>query len=304
MTDTAATAMLAFASLWLGLGALISLVYPLWRDASKKIHPQQRANILLAWLRIPLGIATLLTALLYWPPVALIESHCHGDSCAQHSPRGPLALLPGIVLGLLVLGRLGSSYWRQIKPAERLRRELASFAIDRDGFKEITSDKPAAFTLGWRSPTIYLSSGLLQHLGNEALQCILQHELCHQQRHDNLRLLLIGLACAPLPRAWVRTLLRDHSLACEQACDLAAAKNSSKEQVAETLLQVSRLQTASPAASCAFADSFTSQRVMALLDDTPPSLPQPALLLSTVLIASCSLLLINPLHVLLEHLVL
>lgn len=301
MTNIFATALFTFVSLWLFTGMLACLCYPLLQRLLLNIHPAQRSSLLLFYLLLPLLIATAMTALLYWPPVALISQHCHGATCAQHGPENQFALLPAVFLGLLILLRFTQIYWRQLKPAQRLRNELRYISREQQGFREIQADKAAAFTLGWKDPEIYISSGLLSQINNRALQCIIAHETAHRTRHDNLRQLVLRLACAPLPKRWLTSIRQAHSLACEQACDLVAAKAHGAENVAEALLTVSRLQSSSPTTASAFADNFTSLRIKALLQDTPPRLSQLPLLAIGMTATSPLLLLLNPLHVLLEH---
>lgn len=304
MIDTAATALFTFTTLWLLLGSLARLCYSLLQKKLTAIHPAQRSTLLLGYILLPLFIATIITTLLYLPPIALIDSHCHGSSCQQHGPQNRLAMLPSLLLGCLLLYRIASIYFRQLKPAKRLQNELRQLSQQRNGFREIESQKPAAFTLGWWSPSIYLSSGLLQQIDGQAQQCILHHEAGHRLRHDNLRQLLVQIACAPLPKVWIKPILSDHSLACELACDIIAANENHADDVAETLLKVSRLQTTNPSNACAFADSFTEQRVKALLIVPPPRLSKTPLLIAAATTAVVVFVLLNPLHTLLEHLVL
>lgn len=58
-------------------------------------------------------------------------------------------------------------------------------------YSVIPDPAPLAFTLGLRSPRIFVSSGALQSLSDEELRAVLAHEECHVRARDPLRKLLL-----------------------------------------------------------------------------------------------------------------
>ena len=54
-------------------------------------------------------------------------------------------------------------------------------------------EQPAAFTLGFFRPAIFLAPRLVERLSPEELEVVLAHELVHVRRYDNLRIWIAGL---------------------------------------------------------------------------------------------------------------
>lgn len=305
MIELIATATLTGFGLWLLFGVASIASYPLIRNRLRTLHPAQSSVLLLCWLALPFVGSLFISCLLYWPELAiwLIDHHCHSDSCRQHAPSTPWALLPAMGLLTWVVFRVLRCYKLQYLPARRLAKQLMRVAIPRGNYYELSSPEPTAFTLGWLAPKIFISQGLKEQCDANDIACILDHEQGHRQRQDNLRHLLAWLLTAPLPKRWVQNILDDHRLSCEQACDLMACDRVPPESVAETLLRVARLQgeQSSPIGSSAFADNHTELRIRALLSEPPTQLSASALIAMSVALLVLLMLLVNPVHYLLEH---
>jgi len=303
MIELIATAMLTELGLWLVLGVISLASYPMIRTRLLRLHPGQSSVLLLCWLALPFIGSLIISAFLYWPDLAmhLVESHCHANSCRQHGPSTPWALIPAMGLLGWVLFRMLLGGYQKWLPAWRLARQLTDVSKVRGNYYELPTQVATAFTMGWLHPKIFISQGLTEQCTPNDITCILDHEQGHRQRQDNLRHFLAWLLTAPFLQSWVQQVQDDHRLACEQACDLLACERLSPESVAGTLIHVARLQVGDcPTGSSAFANNHTELRIRALLGGQPERLK-----LSTLTVISGSLLLllaalVNPIHYLLE----
>ena len=305
MIDALATAVLTGLLVWLVTGALLSLLYPAIRPLLLALSPSQSSRLLLGWLGLPLLAGLSLCALLYWPDLAqqIVREHCHAGGCQQHGPSSTFAIWPATLLSVWVVYRLSVCLFHQWLPTYQLRRQLDVAGRKKTGFIQLDHQAPAAFTLGWWRPSIFLTQGLVEQCSDNDIRGILEHEKAHQERRDNLRLLLVHLFTAPLPKRWVASMMADHQLCCEQACDLTASQHLSRDSIADTLLHVSRLQQqAIPVGATAFGDSHTELRILALLDNPKRSLSTAAMVGLSTSVPLFLLLLVNPLHELVEYL--
>ncbi|HYB27159.1 MAG TPA: M56 family metallopeptidase [Solirubrobacteraceae bacterium] len=118
----------------------------------------------------------------------------------------PTANLPAVAvvafaaLGLAVISTMIAGATRELAADRRLRRSLlASRPRPIDGAFLIDDDRPRAFCAGLFKPRVYVSSGALALLDDDAVRAVLGHERHHARRYDPLR-----LACA---RVIVRALV-------------------------------------------------------------------------------------------------
>jgi Zn-dependent protease with chaperone function len=299
MLSLLSSIMLCALALWLLFGALGALVYPLLQRTLRSIDPSQASTLLLAWLALPPGAALLTVSVLYSPDLAqwFVTGHCHLDQCRVHGPQSTLAIFPATVLMLWTLSSVVRCLRRQWLPARRLCEQLSRVGDDRGDYVSLGSEQPAAFTLGWFTPRIFISMGMQTRCTAQDIDCILRHERAHRQRHDNLRVLTGRVLTAPLPQRWPLPALEDLNLCCEKACDLRAAAASSRESVAAALVRVARIQQhCAPAGSLAFVGNRTEQRILALL--AAPQSPLANELVFAALSVSLLVMLaiINPLH--------
>ncbi|MEX1197521.1 MAG: M56 family metallopeptidase [Pseudohongiellaceae bacterium] len=278
MADGAVLTAGSFAVVWIGawlmLTLLLLVVHRLLRPLLLALHPAGASAVLLTFCAAPLLMSLSGSLLLYLPVAesALVGPHCHED-CSAHVPLTtslPLALL-GLAATAFILLLLSWRVFVHLRESARLTRQLRllSGADAANGFRELESDQPLVFTLGWLRPEVYVSRGLRDQCDGTDLQVILAHERAHRLRLDNLRMLLGRLLCLVAPPAFKRRLLDDLELLSEQACDFSAAQIFGTVPVAETLVRVKRIVQSAPAASPVlqrFTGAEVETRVHALLN--------------------------------------
>jgi Zn-dependent protease with chaperone function len=269
-----------------GFVVLVAMVAALAQGAitpwTRALPPSLRVRVLLAWAGTPVALATALVGLALSPSIGaalgLAVDHCpahagHVHLCIHHlPPRGP-----GIIGALGVAGFAivaGSALVQGVRStalAARLVR-ARSFAL-RSGVGVVESSRPFALTVGWFRPSVLVSTALLERLTPAQLEIVVAHERAHAERHDALAVTAARvLASAHLP-AVRRRILADLTLACEQACDEAAARAcGDRVLVAETIVAAERAAGStrpSAAAGIAFHGGEIVERVERLLD--PPA---------------------------------
>lgn len=299
MLSLLSSMLLCTLAVWLLFGALAALVYRLLQRRLRFVEPAQASLLLLAWLALPPLAALLACAVLYSPDIAqwLVAGHCHAGDCARHGPHAALSVIPAAILAACTIYSMGGCLLRQWLPARRWYRQLRLLGSDRGAFVSLDAATPAAFTLGWLRPTIFISTGMQAACSAQDLDCILLHESAHRQRRDNLRLLFARLLTAPLPRRWSARILDDLRLSCEKACDERAAAATSRDSVAAALLHVAKIQQQlPPPASLAFVGGSTEQRIVALLAKPQAPLPNELVFAAVSVTVLIVLALINPLH--------
>lgn len=127
----------------------------------------------------------------------------------------------------------------------------------------VMSDYPFSFVWGFRRSKLVLSSGLLLTLTPQELEGVLDHEVAHHARRDNLlKLMLTVCSYTSLVFPLARLISRWRAAEVEIICDeVAAAQTESPLEIAEALVKLRR-QTMSvktrsePAASVAVASGF------------------------------------------------
>ena len=129
-------------------------------------------------------------------------------------------------------------------------------------------DGPLAISAGVYRMRVFVSEHLMQALTPQQLNVVLAHERMHTQRKDALRHLLgHALSYAHIP--WLRKhLLADMDLACEQACDEAAANSTGDRlHVADTIVSIERMfiQKQPAFMALSISGSNITQRVESLL---------------------------------------
>jgi len=306
MTELLASALLFTLLLWLACALICAGVYPRLRTRLYLLDPAQSTNYLLAFMSLPALCALGSALLLYWPDVAgqLVSTHCHAGACGGHGPVLEQATLPAAVLLLWYATRLANTAWRHWWPGLLLARQLRATGEAHGEVVELNAAQPAAFTVGWWRPTIFLSRGLLEKCSGRDVACILAHERSHKRRRDNLRLLAAMVLTAPLPPGVSRRQIEDLNLLHELAADRGAAGDCGFEAVAAALLRVARLQNTPPPHGCAaFAGNATVLRIERLLNSPAPARLPLACSVALGLAATAAIVaLINPLHTLMESL--
>lgn len=278
-----------------------------------------RRRLLLArlWLHAPLwlpGVALLATLvpgvlgnMLGWGDHCLTHVDHHHHLCLFHPPhaaRHVISWLVPLVLGLPVALMLGRGLW-QARSWWRLTRTLVAASKPSTlgaNVRLLERPEPVALTVGWWRPVILLSQGLIDQVKPGTLQIILAHERAHVARHDTRQALLDRFAASLLPRAARERLLRDVSLAREQACDaIAADQLRNPLQVAAALTEVARLRMVALAPGLSVASSSIEARVLHLLhpeeDRWQRALLAPVTILMVLMAGA------GPLHTVVERLV-
>ncbi len=304
MIEWLASSTLMLFALWIVFGIALRVAYPGFKFLITRISAAQGSLLLLLYLSLPLVASGWLVLSMYWPDVArwLVVEHCHSGLCQPHGPVNDLAVWPALILGVWIIARLVSRWREFYLPARKYLKQLRRLGVPRSSFIELPESSVAAFTVGILQSNIFLSRGLLELCSDQDVKTILAHEQAHQRRFDNLRRIVAGLLIAPLPQPLTRTMIDDHQLLCEQACDDTAAKVISRESVAETVLKVARLQNPTPEYASAFADSHTRLRIEALLKQSGRPLPEALLYIGSIAALGLFLTLVDPLHHLFEWL--
>lgn len=133
----------------------------------------------------------------------------------------------------------------------------------------VMSDYPFSFVWGFRHSKLILSSGLLRTLTPVELVGVLEHEVAHHVRRDNLIKLLLSMCsysslAFPLSRLIVGWRVTEVEMICDE---VAARRTSGPLEIAEALVKLRRQttvgQTASKSvATPAIASSFVSDSAL------------------------------------------
>jgi hypothetical protein len=149
----------------------------------------------------------------------------------------------------------------------------------------LQSNIPSAFTSGLMSPKVYLTSALLKQLDQQQLEIIIQHELAHVRAYDPLFNVIFSVFCRFFPKPISHILMQHYSLLTEQMADSAASYYYDNLDIAQTLINVARLQQKLPN-NCDgtqlsyFGNEQVSQRVHRLI--SPLEKPSVLILLITI----------------------
>jgi len=261
------------------LAAAAALAHRTVASRSRGLPPPLRARVLLAWAAAPVTIATALVAIALWPSLGaalgLTADHCpahtgHIHLCLHHLPtRGP-GIVGAIGFGAFVIVA-GCALVQGVRSAA-LAAGLArarSFELP-SGVGVVQSSRAFALTVGWFRPSVLVSTALVERLTPAQLEIVVAHERAHADRRDALAVTaarVLTLAHVPSVR---RQIIADLTLACEQACDEAAAREcGDRVLVAETIVAAERAAASnapSPVAGLAFSGGEVANRVESLLE--------------------------------------
>lgn len=267
-----ATTSLAVTSAWLVARRLLA-----------RLHPEVRVRVAGGLAVAPLAVSTLSVAICLAPGLATLTG-LTTDHCLTHAAHPHLCLVHAtaeLTATLAALFALGAGVTailllRGLVLAARGRKLLAHFGGLRPlplapGVARVQSERPFSFTIGWARPVARISSALCDALSPPQLAAVVAHEQAHVARRDPLRRLTAAVLSLVLPPAVRRGLLTELELACEQACDLAAARAVGDPLlVAEALLAAERRMAGEPAFASGnvtgVAESAIPIRVRSLLD--------------------------------------
>jgi Zn-dependent protease with chaperone function len=299
-----AAGLLAFGAVAVSGAALAHRAVMRW---SRSLAPASRARVLLAWAAVPAGLPVLLLLVALSPSIGaalgVTVDHCpehvgHVHLCLHHLPASGPALVGGVALAAAVSGLVAAVAHgvRLAALTARLARTPASST--HRGVGLVRSSRAFAFTAGWLRPRILVSTTLADRLTSEQLEIVLAHERAHATRGDAVLVTaarVLSLAHLPFVR---RELLAALTLACEQACDEAAAACcGDRVRVAETLVVAARAAARPPhdAIGLAFGDGDVAERVESLLDAPRRSGVPPAA--AWLLVAAAGALALGAAHV-------
>ena len=265
----------------------LATIYPAARALVLGLPPAERARVLLGWIAAPVAVGLSLIAVCFLPSVASVlgigADHClrHADHhvhlCLVHRPAPDRGAIGWITAGVVVAIVFGVAHRLRdiVRSSHTISSLLRLARYDRErGVHVVESDQPVSFAAGTRRPAICVSSRMLEAVSERFVAVVLEHERAHVRRRDPLRLQLASLLSAAHVPAARRPLLSDIALACEQACDEAAANRSEDRlDVARAILAVERLFPRSRAgmdlAFSSFGGGDITARVEWLLADLP-----------------------------------
>ena len=268
MTDFIPGIVFTWLAIWILFAFTTNLLYPLVRSVIMGLHPAGGSRLLFSWITLPAFSALVSCLLLFAPMLNLMQQdpQCLEGGCGLTLNTAAMIGPPAAIISAWLALSILAIYYRYWLPAQQLSRQLQLTSTPVGRYYSLPVDAPAAFTIGWLKPRIYLTEGLLLQCAKEDIECILHHEEAHRRRRDGLHQLLARMFTSVLPNPLIRRQLDDYALICEQACDQEATKQLPDDQVAGTLLKIARLQSERlPHAAATFVGGHIEARIMALL---------------------------------------
>ena len=215
------------------------------------------------------------------------------------------ALEPGLAYAMMLFVGLTTAFlaWSNVRGSWRIGRIINQLDVnaaappteqvaivnsiaDKSGLSVglVMSDYPLSFVWGFRRSKLILSSGLLRALTADELTGVLEHEVAHHSRRDNLIKLFLSLCSySSLAFSLSRVIVTWRATEVEMICDEYAAERTTRPlEVAEALVKLRRETlareiTSDPIAKPAIASSFVSNtaltferrvdRLLTLVDD-------------------------------------
>jgi beta-lactamase regulating signal transducer with metallopeptidase domain len=206
-----------------------------------------RASLVLGGLGLALAIFVVARLFETWRVASGVASH-QISILGQHLSY-PVANLDAVVimllaaLGSLVTALALSGVVHELQASRRFHRRL----VDRHpqpmhGALLIADSQPRAFCAGLLRPKVYLSTGAIEILDDDALTAVLAHERHHARRHDPLRLAagrVLARALFFLPE--VRDLVERQQALAELSADESAvnAAPANRSALARAMLSFS-----------------------------------------------------------------
>ncbi len=280
-----------------------------WRRAQAPAAPVDRATFLFQLRLLPLVASTL------WASLALF-------SFFFFEPRGTNERIGAVLIGLSTIGLalLVAAAVRVIVAVVRHRRVLRTWLADATHVElagvnvpalAINTTFPVVAVVGVLRPRLVVARRVLEACPPEELTAILDHERGHIARHDNLRRML--LLALPDPLSWTRT-GRAMDLAWHDAAEEVADEapgdgrgDAGRVALAAALVRVARMAPAGEIlaelpASALYRGEPLERRVRRLLDPIPPRprAPRHYQWAALAAVIGISILLLNPIHELLE----
>lgn len=171
--------------------------------------------------------------------------------------------------------------------------------IGKQGYYSLPMTIPTAFTSGLLNPKIYVTSALIAKVSEQELDIIVRHEMAHVDARDPMFKVVFATFAAFFPSTVTGNLVKQFTLLTEQLADSAATKEYDNLDVAQTLINVARIQRSgdsiATSLSCDglqtsyFGNDQTSLRVQGLISPMVPS-SRLAIRLAFILVAFTPLL--------------
>jgi len=162
--------------------------------------------------RISLTLA-LIIAVTVWPSFLLLALDVYGlqgwlrECRVWHDPAGASVLAVLLFTSFVVIVCLLNNIRRSIRLRRSIRnmpllneRKTAELRKTLPDLEMVTlrvypCNVPQAFTLGWRTPVIVLSSWLLENLDEQEITATVAHELAHIRHRDTLLMFWVHSLC-------------------------------------------------------------------------------------------------------------
>lgn len=283
-----------------------------WRRATAPLAPQDRATFLFHLRLLPL-VAALLWASLAMASFFLFEPR-------EQSERVGLVLVGASSLGLALLVAAAVRVSLAMMQHRRLLRVWlqASTPVSLPGVSipalALDVAFPVVAVVGIWRPRLVIARRVLEACPPDELAAILDHERGHILRRDNARRLL--LLALPDPLSWI-SMGRDIDLAWHDAAEEVADEapgagrgDAGRVALAAALVRVAKMVPEGEIlselpASALYRGEPLERRVRRLLDPIPPRprAPRHRQWLALALFIGASVVLLNPIHDLLEVLV-
>lgn len=302
---------------------VVSLIYLIFANRIERLTASQQANYLFILASAPALFGIILIFIAFFPSLltllGLMHDHCqthggyHLHLCLSHTPVlstnnyvNFISLVISVFLAYRLL-KVGISLFKIHALIKILHLGQPHYTADKVCL--VQSNKPFAFVAGLLKPVIYISDQLKQNLRDSQFQALLAHERAHLYRKDHWRIFLANHCSLFLWPSLRNHLLDRLELSSEYSCDsIAAATINNPIEVAETLLQVYKLQqhianNKIPAISLnQFLSSNVEKRITALLTGNNKSLALPNKffkLLQTTLVSVITIIILS--HITVFH---
>lgn len=237
-------AMLGLISL---VAQVISLRYFLF--FCQKLAPLQQKWMILVWATLPFML--MLTTLV--PGLSSSQIHNQGTVVGPfgfiHWHHTDLFIYTGwhgwllVAVSVWCVSRFAMfvySQWQLIRRIKLLNEQGSSDTSN--NIMVLPTRDVIAMTIGYLTPQIYVSNGLLEQSSPEQQRIIFRHEAAHLRYRDNLARCYLDFMTYLLPDILRKPLLQRFTLVTEHIADHHAAATSDPNDVADTLIAVARLQ--------------------------------------------------------------
>ncbi|KGR75735.1 M56 family metallopeptidase [Ureibacillus sinduriensis] len=187
---------------------------------------------------------------------------------------------------ILVIGTFLFALWKiatQIIQTVKMRRRLQQYNCESltnrfnneyknndKNFMIISYPVPIAITIGFLSPKIILSTGLLNLLSEKELEAVIYHEMYHLDNHDPLKIFLMSISSITLPYIPILKWLNEKYRVVQEvmADELAIENQETSLHIGSALLKmlkVGKLETKS-FAYASFAETSVNYRIEYMLN--------------------------------------